>query len=122
MRFVCSHCKQAGLLVTQTLELRSDDQYDEIQLQLLNCEICGYQLAGVYQESRRGMLDGEIVCHQGLLLKSSDLQRLGELFQACPHPADRWCNCETHQALGTGNTLEERLANLGISIWKTINL
>jgi hypothetical protein len=60
MSFVGPECHANSLAITQSIELPPDGRSDEISLQIVACQACGFAGTAVYEESRRGALDSEI--------------------------------------------------------------
>lgn len=65
MSFRCPECGNTTLLIEESLDLGSDDRFDERALQMISCGSCGFTGAALYGESRRGPLDSESVDHAG---------------------------------------------------------
>lgn len=103
MPFRCPQCGGSTLRITRRLELPPDSRSDEITLQVIRCSSCGFGGIAVYQESRRGGLDGESVDHSGYRVRPADLRALERQIRACPRPGDRRCSCSTHRTVGRRN-------------------
>ncbi len=71
---ICPDCQANPLKITQSLELPSDIRNDEITLQIVHCDECGFHGLAVYQESRRGALDSESWEHEGYRVSEEDFQ------------------------------------------------
>jgi hypothetical protein len=99
MSFQCPECRGA-LHITARLELPPDSRSDEITLQIVTCQDCGFAAIAVYEESRRGALDAESVDHRGLRIAAADLRALRAQIRSCPQPGNPRCVCTAHQALG----------------------
>ncbi len=99
MSLICPECSNATLEVASSLELPPDSRSDEITVQIVRCSECGFAAAAVYQESRRGALDGESVDHAGYRLPAGELRRLERLLRSCPRPGDWRCECKAHRKL-----------------------
>lgn len=100
MPFLCPECTAKSLVIVLTLELPPDSHWDEIALQTLSCTQCTFAGLAVYQESRRGALDAEIVHHEGYRITRADWQRVERAIKRCPTPNDRRCECFAHRAFG----------------------
>ena len=100
MSFLCPDCSAKSLAIILALELAPDSRWDEITLQTLACARCGFAGVAVYQESRRGALDSEIVHHDGYRVGGADLRRLERALKHCPAPGDRRCDCFAHRVFG----------------------
>lgn len=100
MAFRCPACSASSLRITLRLELPPDSRWDEIALQMIACDPCGFAGLAVYQESRRGALDSEIVHHDGYRVSAADLARLELEIESCPAPDSASCDCRAHRTLG----------------------
>lgn len=101
MAFYCPACQGYGsLIIKASLELSPDSRSDEISVQILHCPRCGFKGVGIYEESRRGSLEGDSVDHRGYKISRQTWTRLVKSFKACPSPRNSLCNCEIHQELG----------------------
>jgi len=99
--FQCPQCARLGsLFISARLEIPADAKWDEISLQIVRCRSCGFLGLAVYEESRRGALDSEIVHHIGYDADDEDLKSILRMIRKCPRPTDTKCNCSTHQTLG----------------------
>lgn len=102
--FVCPGCLHPqGLAIKASLQLPADARSDEIAVQVVACEACGFRGVAVYEESRRGALDSDSWEHTGYRVDALDVERLASLIAACPRPDDRRCSCPSHAALGATN-------------------
>jgi hypothetical protein len=99
MAFVCPECAAKTLKIASRLELGPDSRWDEITLQTVRCSRCKFEGVAVYQESRRGALDSEIVHHYGRRVGADDLKRSKRAIEACPDPGDPRCGCDAHREL-----------------------
>jgi hypothetical protein len=99
MPFQCPEC-QGTLRITARLELPPDSRSDEITLQTVRCQDCGFAGIAVYEESRRGALDAESVDHRGFRIGAADLRALRRQMRSCPESSNPRCGCAAHQALG----------------------
>jgi C4-type Zn-finger protein len=86
MSFVCPECQANSLAITQSIELPPDGRSDEIALQIVKCEACGFRGTAVYEESRRGAADSWH--HQGYMTAQTSVNRLSKLIRQCPSPKD----------------------------------
>lgn len=101
MPFACpSSNRLNSLRVLLALELPPDSRSDEITLQVVECEACGFAAPAVYEESRRGAIDREQVHHNGYWVERALVDALAAALRACPQPWHSNCLCATHQALG----------------------
>ena len=100
MSLLCPKCTKRTLEIEAFLELPADSRSDEIAVQIIGCSNCNFAGLAVYEESRRGGLDREVVDHAGYLVDGDDLRRLREALAACPTPADPRCSCAAHRELG----------------------
>ena len=99
--FRCPDCSTSGsLTITHRLELPPDASWDEIALQIVRCSRCGFSGLAVYQESRRGALDSEIIHHSGFYIDDAELKSILGMIQKCPKPKNEKCNCSAHRKLG----------------------
>ena len=100
MSFHCPDCSTKSLAIVLRLELEPDSCWDEITLQTLACNRCGLTGLAVYQESRRGALDAEIVHHNGYRVGGADFKRVERAIKHCPAPGERHCGCFAHRVFG----------------------
>ena len=100
MSLICPKCTNRTLEIESFLELPADRRSDEITVQIIGCGHCNFAGLAVYEESRRGGLDRELVDHAGYFVDGDDLRRLRAAFDACPAPADPACSCAVHRELG----------------------
>ncbi len=100
MNFFCPQCQSANLSILYTLELPPDAVEDEINLQALECQKCGFHGAAVYRESRRGALDSDSYFHEGYFITPENYQKMSIAMKACPDPQNARCPCPSHQWLG----------------------
>jgi hypothetical protein len=99
--FQCPSCLSSRSLgITSKIELPPDARWDEISLQVLRCSRCGFWSLAVYEESRRGALDSEIVHHMGYQVHDEDRVSIMHIIKKCPHPSNPRCNCSAHHKLG----------------------
>lgn len=68
--FLCPECNEKFLKITHSLSLGPDYRSDERLLQIIKCTECNFEGIAIFEESRRGSLDGESWSHTGY--KSSD--------------------------------------------------
>ena len=100
MGLLCPKCNRASLRICVSLELPGDCRSDEIALQIVRCEECGFRGLAVYEESRRGRLDAESVDHRVYPVDRHALRTIERQMKTCPHPRERSCVCPAHIALG----------------------
>ena len=98
---VCPSCKQPSLAIRLQIELPADADWDEVSLQILGCPSCNFEALGVYQESRRGSLNGESWRHNGYRAAPEDWALVSSAIERCPDRANRQCQCVSHQQLRT---------------------
>src|SRR5215470_18116869 len=99
MAFKCPACLGSSLKIGVGLELPPVYD-DEIQLQMVKCEGCGFRGIAVYRESRRGSLESNSFWHLGYEVSDEDMEFMLNGIQRCPAPTNRKCQCETHLAWG----------------------
>jgi hypothetical protein len=104
MSFQCPQCEQHFVLhVTDRIELPPDSRSDEISLQIVKCQTCGFSALAVFEESRRGALFPGTVNHTGYHVADAVLQQVSALLRACPDPRNPQCNCDSHRTLRIQN-------------------
>lgn len=103
MKFICPRCRGVSMKITSSIELPPDARSDEINLQILKCLKCGFDGIGVYEETRRGKLDSELVHHRGYYVDDSVLASLEKMIKQCPKPKKTSCLCKIHHFLGCTN-------------------
>jgi len=104
MPFTCPKCStRSALRITGSLELPSDARSDEITLQIVACEQCGFAGIAVYEESRRGSLDSDSFDHTGYRVSARDLAALRKAISQCPQPGNPRCSCAAHRRYGRRN-------------------
>ena len=102
MAFLCPDCSSSGMLrITQSLEIPPDSRSDEITLQIVICDRCGFETIAVYEESRRGSFGDESFDHRGYYVSGSDLRLVKKKINQCPNPRNGRCNCPVHKQLGS---------------------
>ena len=99
MGFACPQCSENSLAIGRSIELPADSRSDEIALQMVKCESCGFRGLAVYQESRRGALDSESWEHVGYQINGQDLKIIVDLINTCHQPRDAGCHCLAHRSL-----------------------
>ncbi len=99
MGFHCPACKNKSLKINEWIELPVDARSDEITLQVISCGICNFNGLAVYEESRRGSLDSEMIDHYGYTLDRRELKEIKSLIIRCPESANPHCVCESHKML-----------------------
>jgi hypothetical protein len=99
--------------ISASIELPSDSRSDEITVQILKCPKCGFAGLGIYEETRRGRLDSEIVHHRGYYSNDSTLVSIEKMINQCPKPKKSNCKCRSHLSfcsvdeIGRWNWLEK---------------
>ena len=96
-QFVCPMCERTTLVVTQRLVLPSDCQADEITLQGVVCDYCGFETLAVYQARRGG--SGDSVSHRGYYISPNDYRNTRDMMRYCPKPTSPDCRCSAHRTL-----------------------
>jgi hypothetical protein len=113
MAFRCPQCAQPGVLeIAASIELPPDSRSDEVTLQVVACQRCGFQGLAVYEESRRGALESETWEHTGYRVEPARLASVVQAIESCPEPDNQACNCMSHRELGGQD---------GTGRWKGIN-
>jgi len=92
--FVCPKCAQPTLAILASMELGSDDDWDEHRLQMIECIAEGNHGLASYVESRRG--SREYVRHRGKWADAKTMKSVREMFGQCPSPLDPLCDCPAH--------------------------
>jgi hypothetical protein len=104
MPFICPECdRQQVLHIRQSITLPPDSRSDDILVQIVSCESCGFRAAAVYEESRRGSMDSESWDHTGYRLGRKELTQLGKLIRSCPSKKNKRCTCASHKTLSRTN-------------------
>ena len=104
MPFQCPECSfPSSLRITSRIELPPDSRSDEISLQVIQCRNCGFAGLAIYEESRRGALDSEIIHHIGYHVHPEDLKTIKGMIHRCPNPKDPRCTCASHLELRKKN-------------------
>lgn len=104
MAIDCPACDgRSTLHIRLAIELPADSRSDEITLQIVSCSACEFAGLAVYEESRRGALDGESVDHAAYRVDQAVLDRLHALINRCPARRNAHCPCPTHQQLGASD-------------------
>ena len=101
MPFVCPNCKQPQLTIRHSIDLPGDVRWDDISVQTVVCGACRFTGAAVYQASRRGGLDDEIVHHTGYAMDRGDFTLWDGLLATCPSPQKVSCTCDAHRAFNS---------------------
>jgi hypothetical protein len=99
MPLICPDCRHPTLSVTRSIELGPMPLWDELSLQVVRCDRCQLTAIAVYEESRRGAPDQEIIHHTGYRLEKNQVAALDALIASCPRPDDHRCDCPAHQRL-----------------------
>lgn len=111
---ICPRCGAPSLEIRLALELPPDARSDEIALQVLGCEACGFEALAMYEESRRGADD--VWHHVYYDCTPEEVERVSAAIARCPEPRSPRCGCDAHRELGAhdpGGRWQE-LRNLGI--------
>ena len=122
MAFICPQCGGRGTLrITRSLELPADSRSDEIAMQVAMCSEreCGFRALAVYEESRRGALEGEHWEHVGYRVPEDVLARVEALIAACPEPSNAGCDCAAHRALGRTSSTGRWMLPEGVEAGET---
>jgi predicted RNA-binding Zn-ribbon protein involved in translation (DUF1610 family) len=112
MPLICPKCGEGSLKIEEGIELPPDSRSDEITVQILRCNSCGFNGLGVYEESRRGSLDSESIDHRGYHVDSREINDLRNKIRQCPEPNNPRCKCSVHSILGSID---------GIGRWSWLN-
>jgi hypothetical protein len=112
MPFACPSCSGQAMEITSSLELPPGEMDDELALQTLKCEPCGFQGIAIYRESRRGRMDSESWRHDGYPISKEGLEQLRKDFMCCPSPRDRACPCAAHRKLSQQNWIVPSLSGV----------
>ncbi len=103
--FVCPEClTPTSLRIVSAIQLPADSRSDEIALQIVFCQRCGFEGVAVYEESRRGALDRETWEHIGYRVSATVISNLRDTLKRCPHPKDAGCSCTAHIILNSRDT------------------
>jgi hypothetical protein len=98
MAFRCPRCQGAQrLAIVRRLELPPDVRSDEITLQVVRCQACGFAGIAVYEESRRGAFGEEHWNHTGYHAPAADVRTVEKDLARCPRPGDADCRCAAHR-------------------------
>ena len=101
MPFECPRCSQIdSLAIVESIELPSDVRSDDIALQILECEACGFRGLAVYEESRRGALESEAWEHTGYWASKALVASVHAAILCCPDPVHSDCQCPSHRKFG----------------------
>lgn len=103
MGFACPLCKKKrSLVISHSIELPAaayvSPDTDELSLQVVACDACGFRGAAVYKESRRGK--GESWHHYCFAVPTDEVGALAALIDSCPARSDRNCSCSAHKTIG----------------------
>jgi len=105
MSFHCPECSQReSLRILKRIELAPDARSDEISLQVIRCDTCGFQGLAAYEESSRGALGSESVDHYGYTADAQSIKSVISLINQCPAPRDSGCKCTSHRHLNLRDT------------------
>jgi hypothetical protein len=101
MSFRCPQCALPGVLeIRLSIQFQPDSRSDEIFLQVIACQRCGFQGLAVYEESRRGALESESWDHTGYRVGPGGLAAIVQAVESCPAPNNPACTCRAHRDLG----------------------
>ena len=103
MPFTCPECLRSALAISLSLELPPDARSDEITVQVVSCAGCGFEGLAVYEESRRGGFDSEVVDHRGYRVPLEAVTAIRRKIARCPNRRNPRCRCATHTFLGKTN-------------------
>ena len=74
MAFTCPECGfPKALKIVLSITLPPDSRSDDIIVQTVQCDLCQFRAAAVYEESRRGGFDSESWEHRGYRIGEKDL-------------------------------------------------
>ena len=99
MPFRCPECLAESLEIGLSMQLPPDSRSDEIVLQVVSCERCGFGGLAVYEESRRGALGAEAWNHTGYWVSEEAMAEIASLIKRCPEPDKTACQCPAHLEL-----------------------
>jgi hypothetical protein len=100
MSFRCPQCKTLSSLdITSSIELPPDSRSDEITLQVVECELCGFGGLAVYEEPRHGILETDDWQHIGYWVSRDAVESVKAAICSCPNPYQAQCSCEVHLSL-----------------------
>lgn len=101
MGLTCPSCGAPGALwVGAALDVPGDVRADEISVQALACLGCGARRVGLYEASRRGGMDDELVDHRALRVSDEVAAEIARAIAACPEPRNSSCECASHRRFG----------------------
>ena len=103
MAFLCPECTVGSLRIEGSLELPPDSRSDEITLQAVSCQDCGFSGLGVYEESRRGSLYSEVWYYTVYRVEEEYREEVLHAIADCPLPRSPHCPCPGHDKLGQRN-------------------
>jgi hypothetical protein len=103
---MCPDCSDARTVSrSAAIELRPDNFWDEIFLNLVACSACGFRGAIVALESRgHGGLGDDTDDTTGYRLDPSSFESIRASIERCPGPGRRQCECGTHRDLVLAST------------------
>ena len=96
MTFICPRCCGISLKINSSIELPPENRSDEITVQTFRCSECGFAGLGIYEETRRGRLNSELVHHRCYYLEDSTLVSIEKMIRRCPKPKKSNCKCKSH--------------------------
>lgn len=78
-RFECGSCRRPQLRIVASKDIGADSRSDEVAIQVVECEGCGFRGIAVYEESRRGADEswhhtGYVVSHDVCERVSTDIR------------------------------------------------
>jgi len=97
MSLICPKCDDSALRLEVDLELPPRGVFTERTRQLWRCGNCGAGILALYEESRAGRLDSEVVNHSGRIVDAAKFEELVEKAYACPNRLNASCPCEVHR-------------------------
>lgn len=71
------------VIITRSVDLPSDNTFDDISIQTLESDDKETKAVGIYQESRRGALDSEIVHHEAHMVATGVFDIVVAALDAC---------------------------------------
>lgn len=100
MSFRCPQCKMpASLDIIHRIELPPDSRSDEITLQIVECNTCGFNGLAVYEEPRHGMPEADDWEHIGYWVSRDAVESVKTAISSCPNPNNARCTCAVHTSL-----------------------
>ncbi len=107
MSFRCPQCKSVdSLKISSAIELPPDRLSQEITLQVVACQECGFRGLSVYEETRYGGKGEDGWVHTGYWVSSDAVESVEAAIASCPQPNNPRCTCQAHTELSQRNISE----------------